>query len=260
VNTTAKETIQHFVGLCPAWQARLDSWRADPRYSAKVVPFVENMSVSVLYRLSPESIEAVCRRTEHALGNIRRETAQSVRSIVDWNPSFALEHTLHHAVEALGEVPAYQEFRDFCAQPGSVGDAMLGQPARIAVRDAMSAGATRKAARDALRWRVGNAYLSFLKEAYVLTVLRHDLRVDARYHPLADVLFRVDCWAGHACVELYVGNAKFKDGRAGRKPGPLPCPRITIVPLRLPTVHVFGTVHLPDRQVIADAWRAAVAT
>ncbi len=252
--TTYDEVVAHFVRSTEA-RRRLAAWRQDPGKSA-VVPFVESVETRVLYQQTPESVRAVCRTTEHALGEVKKQVAESIQAIVDWHPAFAFEHVLSHAAETLGAIPTYQAFRTFVSED-PVGRKMLLAPSKRAVSEAEDAGASPIAARASMRWRVGNAYLAHVKQAYVLAVLR-DAGIDARYHVLADVLFRVDFWVGETCIALYVGNARYRSAEGGRK---VPAeqivgPSFRHVAISLAARPEFGTVHLPDadetiRQVAA---------
>jgi hypothetical protein len=244
--TTYDDVIRQFVDGSSAAARVLEAWRSDP-HKAEVIPFVEASRTIALYAETPEHVQRVCARTEHALGEVRRTVAESVSSIVDWHPSFAFEHVFHYADETAGELVTYQVFRDFC---GSNAHArrMLLQPARAAVAAAEAEGADPRAARDAMRWRVGNAYLAHVKETFVVAVLR-EAGFDARYHVLADVLFRVDFWIDRVAFSLYVVNAKYRDGATlGRKPPPgtVLGNRFSYAELSVPTRREFGTVHLPD--------------
>jgi hypothetical protein len=251
--TKYEDAVKQFLGACPQWSTLLQAWRADGRYRSDVVPFVESFKTTVLYTLTPEDVQAVCRKTEHALGNVKRRAAEAVRPAVDWNPAFALEHALHSAAEELKQLPTYQEFREYC-DTDSAGKRMLGGPSRALRARLVAGGLTNTRAKDAIRWRIGNAYLSFVREAYLIAVLRCDLELAVHYHPLADVLFRTDAWVGNIRVLMHVRNAEFREGSAGRKPL-LPCSGMRSISFELPKRHAFGVVHLPDRQAIARKWK-----
>lgn len=247
LRTTYDETVSHFAGRSPRAAAYLARWRAQPDKASAVVPFVEKAATAAAYMLKPSDVEFACAHTVHALGDIDKRVATSVAAIVDWHPSFAFQHVLHHCLETLGEAPTYQAFRTFC-RDDEMARAMLTDPARERVAQAEAAGVPASVARSAMQWRVGNAYLSFMRELYVLSVLRQ-AEVDARYHVLADVLFRVDFWVADLCLSVFVGNPRFLSGSSGRK---IPAPDLlsdgpfAFAILELPTRHVYGVVHLPD--------------
>src|SRR5438094_915144 len=88
--TRYEDAVRQFLTACPEWSPLLQAWRADGRYRPEVVPFVESFKATVLYTLTPDDVEAVCRKTEHALGNVKGRAAEAVRPAVDWNPTFAL--------------------------------------------------------------------------------------------------------------------------------------------------------------------------
>ncbi len=166
---------------------------------------------------------------------------------------FAFIHTLHYALERNRALPTYQQFREMNRTDSFLGGALLG-PARRAVAEAVGEGVPEYKARDAMRWRVGNAYYSFLREVYVIVVLR-DLGVDVRYHVLADALYAVDCWCADIVVSMFIGNARFKDRTSGRKPRPQQIfrradPPLRFVDVELPVTPQFGVVHLPSRETV----------
>jgi hypothetical protein len=219
------------------------------------VPVVEGHIVSVLYDQTPDAVLDVCRRTEHALGNVSKSVVSQVESVRDWHPNFAFTHVLHLAVERTGKLPTFGEFRDFCRDEPA-GQTTLWRPAQEML-DRVALGTDRSIARDAVRWRIGNAYYSFLREAYVLAVLRASGLL-AEVHPLADALFRVDLWVGDINVSLYIGNAMFRSGAAGRKDRPEDVlgdsdPPFRFHSVQLPTQHRFGEVHLPSRERIEQS-------
>ncbi|MFE6332687.1 hypothetical protein ACFVOK_05635 [Streptomyces sp. NPDC057798] len=247
IETTAEDVLGLFC-TSAATRQRFDEWRTDVR-RASVVPVVMAHRTRVLYGVGDADVRRVCRDTEHALGDVRRQDGESVPAIVDWHPDFAFTHTFHLCVERMGIVPTYQQFREFALEDVD-GGRMLGNPARELIRRLVQEGCPEQQARAAMRWRIGNAYYGFLREIYTLVQLR--LRgVDLRVHPLADALFRVDAWAGRRALSLRVGNSKFRKGvHAGRKTRTEDLLSDVLPPLQFDTIELeaatrFGVVHLP---------------
>lgn len=253
LRTTAQEVLDLF-NVTSTTKEAFQQWFNAPRKKA-VVPVVMAHQSTVIYRLDPEAVERVCRSTEHALGKAKRAIAESVKPIVDWNPNFAFTHTLHFAMEAMGTLPTWQQFMDFAVNDPR-GQKMLWHPALKEIHrvSSLPGGPSWAVAKDSMRWRIGNAYYSFLREIYVVTHLRA-AGLDVRMHPLADALFRVDFWCGRTVCSLLVKNAKFhKDGQ-GRK---LPVDQILAganPPFRFHKIQLdraskFGVVHLPSPEQI----------
>ncbi|MER6999857.1 hypothetical protein [Streptomyces sp. NPDC000410] len=213
---------------------------------------VEAHRTSLVYALAPADVEAVCRITEHALGTVKRSSGESVRAIVDWNPDFAFMHVFHVCMEQLGMLPSYQDVRRY-AHSDPLGKRMLGEPAKAKVRELVERGFSERQVRDAMRWRVGNAYYSFLREMYTVVQLRYS-GIDVRVHPLADALFRVDAWVGRTAISLRVGNKKFRQGLGeGRKTPAEELLGAELPPFKFSTIELapatrFGSVHLPSSQ------------
>lgn len=257
MDTTSDEVIETFA-VTPRAQALLRRWREDPA-RPQVSRAVLEHTTHVLYELEPARVEVTCTASEHPLGDIRKHVAMSVQPVVDWRPDFAFTHVLHLAMEAFGAVPTFQDLAAFC-NDDPAGRAALGDPARRIREDASRRGYPPEHVRQAVRWRIGLAYYSFVREVYTIAVLRA-AGLDVRAHPLADALFRVDAWAGRTILSLYISNARFRDGRRGRKPRTADIlssarPPFHYEELRLATQHTFGCVHLPAAdQIMAVARR-----
>ncbi|MGV9878297.1 hypothetical protein [Streptomyces sp. NPDC003006] len=256
METTAADVIALFC-TSRGTRGRFEAWKCDPR-RVQVAPVVLAHTTRVLYGLTEGDVRDVCQRTEHALGQVRRDVGESVPQIVDWHPDFAFTHTFHFCVERIGAVPTYQQFRDF-ALADADGLKMLGNPSREMIRHlVVDRRVEQWRAQAAMRWRIGNAYYGFLREVYTLVQLRRR-RIDLRVHPLADALFRVDAWTGRRALSLRVANKKFRQGvNAGRKTPAEQLLADVQPPLRFDTIELaaattFGQVHVPAAKDLDDA-------
>jgi hypothetical protein len=252
VETAAREVVETFA-VTPRARTLLRRWRADAA-RPQVPRVVLGHTARVLYELQPSEIEKTCKATEHPLGDISKSVATAVRPVVDWRPDFAFTHVMHLAMEALGTVPTFGDFSRFCGQD-PVGRLALGDPARQAAEHARRQGYPAGPVAQAVRWRIGLAYYSFVREMYTIAVLRA-AGLDVRAHPLADALFRVDAWTGRTVLSLYIRNSAFRDGVRGRKPRTASIlagarPPFAHEELRLDTRHEFGCVHLPEAGQVA---------
>jgi hypothetical protein len=81
--TTFDQTAAHFAARSRRAADYLQRWRSEPDKAEAVVPFVEKAATRVAYSLTPLDIERVCRRTVHALGDVKKDIAMSVSSIVN---------------------------------------------------------------------------------------------------------------------------------------------------------------------------------
>jgi hypothetical protein len=247
MHTTADEVVATFA-VTPKARELLRRWQTDPA-RPHVPRVVLAHTTRVLYTLDPAGIEAVCAASEHPLGDIRKQAAMAVGPVVDWRPDFAFTHVMHLAMERLGNLPSFGEFTAFCSGD-PLGRFALGDPARRVRELAGRQGFAPGQAAQAVRWRIGLAYYSFAREAYILAVLR-GAGLDVRAHPLADALFRADAWTGRTVLSIYVSNPRFRDGPRGRKPrsGQILAgaqPPFHHEELRLAPRHEYGCVHLPD--------------
>lgn len=248
--TTAEEVARRFC-VSPRASQSLADWQADrPEVAAHVLAHVTRTP----YSLTSAVLHDVARATEHALGEVQKSDADAVPSIRDWTSPFAFTHVFHYALETLAAPYTYQRFRQFCRDDARA-QAMLWRPAQEAVESAAQR-VDQEVARNAMRWRVGLAYYSFMRELVTVVALR-ERGLDLQVHPLADALFRVDAWSGSTVVALYIGNAAFRDGTAGRKPTPegLLGDSFQYVSIRLRTQHAFGVLHLPSEGALDQAAR-----
>ena len=72
------------------WRARAES---QPAYK-DVVAFVEGFTHQYLFTITEDQLEAAKRRSQHALGQLRKEEAED-RRIEDFDTPFALHHLFH---------------------------------------------------------------------------------------------------------------------------------------------------------------------
>ncbi|MGQ0823741.1 MAG: hypothetical protein ACT4OX_01710 [Actinomycetota bacterium] len=264
MKTTADEVLAVF-SRSPRARAAFAGWQRDP-HKREVVPVVMDHVSRVVYRLTLQDVRIALDApdkdpAQHALGRIRKADVEHIDAVRDMHLPFAFTHVFHACLEKLGAVPTWQDFRSFCFSD-SVGRRRLGEPAAYEL-ERLSGGDTDRRAeiRRALIWRIGTAYYGVLRDIWVLAVLR-DAGVDARTHPLADALFRVDCWANDTLISLYITNPRFKGASGGRKRRPEEIlgdatPPFTFVSLQLPITHEFGTVHRPGVSEVIENARAA---
>jgi hypothetical protein len=212
--------------------------------------------------IQPSDVLKLCKEiaadsSKHALGEIKSSAVSMVPEIRDWHPDFAFTHLLHFVTEEAG---ALVSFEDFIHHP--IFKDALYDDIRKQVKQASRQDVTREPlAKNAIRWRVGIAYYAFLKEQYVISLLRSE-GINVKQHPLADALFRVDCWAADVNIDLYVTNPRFraKGGGVGRKTKSADLladavPPFKNVVLECATKHTFGDVHLPDDGDVRRACR-----
>lgn len=259
--TTFRTTAQNVLDLfdvTPRTRQILTEWRTRKSKKDTVVPFVEAHETSQLYQLEPGDVERVCRGTEHALGEVKRQAAESVQEIVDWHPDFAFMHVLHYCLESVGKLPTWQDFHKFVREDPQA-RAMLWEPAQMEIERVATSlvNVSRSTIKDSMRWRVGNAYYSFLREIYVTTHLRA-AGLDVCMHPLADALFRVDFWCGRTVCSLLVKNSKFHKDNEGRKTKTSGLLAGAVPPFQFHKIQLakatrFGVVHLPSPEQIREA-------
>ncbi|MEV0686854.1 hypothetical protein AB0I35_23590 [Nocardia sp. NPDC050378] len=247
-STSASEVVDHFAPNGTKTNKLLDWWK-HRRGLGHVAQTVLAHVSRTPYTVVAEDIATLT--TNHPLGEIRPSRAYQVDAIKNWNPGYAFTHLFHQMLEEHRGVFTWDEFREWAQHP-AVED-RLWRPAQAVIEAAVASGADPKEAHEAMQWRIGVFYYSFLRELYVIARFREqDLPVLC--HPLADALFRTDAWCDNVIVELYIPNPTFKTSDAGRKWKARELfadqPHFEVVELAMPTQHTFGNLHLPGPRTI----------
>ncbi|GAA2096358.1 hypothetical protein [Actinomadura alba] len=248
--TTAADVVGRF-NVTPRAQRTYSKWLGDESRT-EVVDYVSGHRTRLLHEVDPAHVEQTCRSTDHALDNVQKTMAVAVEPIESWNPAFAFTHVLHYAIEKERRILTWQQFFSFIRED-PLADRMLWTPSILMTEQVLEQYGDRWSkfeVHSAIRWRVGNAYYSFLREVYVVSHWRA-LGLDVRVHPLADALFRVDAWYQNTVVSLYVGNRRYRERGVGRKISVTEMlggaqPPFRFVEIRLPAASRFGEVLLPS--------------
>lgn len=216
--------------------------------------------------IQPQDVLKLCKeiaadRSKHALGEIKSADVAKVPEIRDWHPDFAFTQVLHFVTEVAGVLLPFDDFIRHSVFKEAFYDQIREKISSVAQCNEEK----ESLAKRAVRWRLGIAYYSFLKEQYVISLMRSE-GISVKQHPLADALFKVDCWAGNTNIDLYVTNPLFraKGGSAGRKIKSADLladavPPFTSIILECATRHTFGDVHLPDEDEVRRACKGLLA-
>lgn len=248
--TTADEVLERF-NMTDTARRKYHVW-SNGRRRHTVMPLVLAHRTDALYAVTVEDIARLQDPKKHALGNIKRAEGERVKGIVDWSPDFAFTHVFHYTLEKLGHLPDWLEFRKFCEDDATARQALWVPAQRKIDEEAKFHG--RETASKSMRWRIGKAFYSFVREVHLIACL-HARGIDVRVHPLADALFRVDAWWDDTVLSLYIGNAFSRNGNRGRKDLPEEILAGSPQPLRFETVKLkpadkFGVVHLARQEDI----------
>jgi hypothetical protein len=238
-------------------------WCTDPR-RRQVVPRVMEHKAKVVNTVAVAQVIDVAERTTHPLEDIDGDEVKKVERIRDWHTSFAAMQVLHFVTEHIGHLPTWEEFRQEVQRDPY--REMWWEPARAA-RDqvAQRPGISLHLATQAVKWRVGLFYYAFLKEQYVLAVLRK-AGLEVQQHVLADALFKVDGWVGRVNIDMFIGNEHFrldrdaevaqtKDGRKTKSADLLDdaIPEFEGLSMQFAVQHEHGVLHLPPETALKEA-------
>ena len=196
VMTTAMD-VRRLFNVTQETRFHFNHWYSRRKHVVAHVMAHESVAV---HRITADEVEAACRSAPRPGPG---PASADVPEIVRWRPDFAFTHVAHHVVEVLGRLPGWPEFREFC-EADEKARAMLWTPAREVIAEVGPEG------RAALRNRVVSDFLGFLRDVYVLAVLRgHGL--DVRVHPLADTVFKVDAWVERLVLNPRGGRQRSED-------------------------------------------------
>jgi hypothetical protein len=204
VIVTFEECKRELIDRSPAAQRCFDRWikvKTD-RGESNVVDFVRKMAHEYIFKVSHADVVRVANNTEHALGLIERNV--QTRSSKDASCPYAFHHLFHGYIRKYNVPPSWEVYRDWLHSPPVV--PYFVEPLRQGMGWKTTNGVTENTRIDsALQWRLGNFYLSGLREIEALARLR-DAGFVLKYHVLADVLFAVDFWQGNHLFYLQVPN------------------------------------------------------
>jgi hypothetical protein len=250
--------------------SELNTWIATRQreYGAEVFdPLLEKykaFSHSFLFQIHPEDIrdnlaEISKHREEHALGTVRWNNA--FKPIADASGPPPLCFAFHILLEHYRHIPCWTQFFDFVEKNPMFFHDFFFKTVGYDRADPRYDMRIMSGDMGALRWRLGNAYYSFVKETYLLASLRHTYGIDARYHFLIDVEWKADIYAGDVLLELYIGNKAYKaDNFSGRK---VRCrdknKGCKVLQLESDIEEIFGKVWLPRKVDVLNIATKAIA-
>jgi hypothetical protein len=227
--TSFPELVAHIVTPGgPRARRSLDAWlcrRANGPSHKRVHEFVTNHRHTVLGGLTVADVElaTVWRSPDnqgalpdprHALGVMKAST-DNIVAIDDWKaPPWAFTFIFHDLMERLGRVPTWPDVEDFVRHDGK---ANLLEPFAHWCKLSEMDHSDKRRWCTGLRWRLGVAYYSFVREVDTIVRLRRTHDMPIRYHVLADTQFKIDFWCGNVLVALLIRNPKYRDDRMGRK-------------------------------------------
>ena len=250
--TSYQEATQHYTQRSNNAHKQLQNWLNNPQ-KQPVAHTLQNHNSDIIENLTVNQVLHIVKTTQNALGPSRRSIGEKITPIRDWNPNYAFTHVLHHTTATLGHLPTWQEFRH-TAQTHPEIRPMLWEPAQQAIHNATQQGHNPQEAKNAMQWRIGNSYYSFIREAYIIAQL-HDAGLQPKYHPIVDTLFKVDLWVQNTNINLYIGNKIYRNTHQGRKITSEQIlndarPPYKNINIQLPTQHTYGNVHLPTPQTL----------
>lgn len=206
------ELVPHFQ---PFASEKLSSWESD-RPSA-VLP-LRSAVTQRIYQLKPSDVAPFLKppMKEWPFPESAGKSGWALAEVENLTGGLPLALGFHRYVEAYGHIPSWTQTTDWFTRT---------EQASIFYRPAWDfrAGLPERARKDtrrwqkAISWRIGNAYLSFIREMDFLSRMTHDHGIPLRMQILVDAVLKIDFWCGRHAVCAYIEN-DMKE----RKASPIP--------------------------------------
>lgn len=198
------ELVPHFQPFADEELARWERSRPEA-----VAPFSAAVTEKI-YRVLPEEVRPFLNPplSEWPFRKGIRKGDWMLPEVEDLTGGLPLALCLHRYVEHHGSIPSWREAAAWFSRPDQA--AVFLKPAWDRYN---STPEERRVSRDrwqrAINWRIGNAYLSFLREMDFLARMVHDHGIPLRTHILADAVLKIDFWVGRHAICVFIPNDKF---------------------------------------------------
>lgn len=192
-------------------RAMLEKWRRDrPRAVDSLQGFVHRR----IFEVHPREVEPLLNppMEEWPFRPGTRKEEWRIKAVDDMTGGEPLVLAMHRFVESNGRAPSWSDVCGWMMEPEILPTFV--RPAwdmYNALPDHEQPSRTRW--QMAIMWRIGNAYLSFLRELDFLSRMIHDHRIPLRIHIVVDSVLKVDFWFGASAVCLYLPNS-FRERKA----------------------------------------------
>lgn len=251
---------EELVRGAPSLLRLLEEWLAN-RGSIQKNPgvhrFVLRHAHEALDRLTLKDVERATNwpRSEiprrHALGEARGTSPH--RWLDDFDTPWTFNYQFHGLLDRLGYIPNWEEYSAWFFKDGAP-TYYTPVLAEFQRRNLQFSKQDLDVFHNCLRWRVGCAYYSFLREIHLYTELRLRHGLPMRYHVLADSQMRIDMWCHNCLLAVCVENATYRTEQGGRKQrleDIAQGTRFRVIPVTLGKPTGFGRPHLVSAQEIA---------
>jgi len=190
--------------LGPRGKSMLSWWRDKRPYAVEPMQgFVHRR----IFDVRPEQVEPLLNppieRWPYPYGaNKEGWEIEAVENMTGGEP---LVLAMHRFVEEHGRVPSWPDVKAWMSEPdvlptfvGPAWQMYHGMPEGLRP--------THKRWMMAITWRIGKAYLSFLREMDFLSRMIHRHGIPMRSHVVVDSVLKLDFWYGRSAVCLYIKN------------------------------------------------------
>ena len=146
-----------------------------------------------------------------------------LKAAEDFNSAVPLNLIFHSLTEQNRQLPTFQVFMDYLkAHPNIMMrdiHAMTKLPVSVLEGNWLGDRFLR-----AMRYRLGTAFLSYLREQHFMITMREEYGIHLAHHFMLDIHWKIDfLWNGIA-LELYLASKQFKDNERGQQEGrKIPC-------------------------------------
>ncbi|RDV82970.1 hypothetical protein [Ammonifex thiophilus] len=222
------DCVEELVKNNPESEYKLKEWEKryerleSPREKVlqhKFISEVKRFTHEFLFRITASDVKKIGEETRHALGDLKSDT-DPIQDVEDFYTPFAVEYFLHGLLEENKRLPTFQEFWG----------AMGGKYKKYYMDELflkLGGKYDKICLKRAIQWRLGKFYYSWLRELYVLALLRENHGLALKYHLFADLVLSIDAWYGKKVLCIRVPS-KYASRKSSPPHG------FTIVEARIP--------------------------
>jgi hypothetical protein len=188
---------------------------AGPDRWKRIRPGMEAFVHRRLYTVTEAEVIAAIAETAPPLGGTT-SVDRAVGNVNDATPAAPFNLMLHKLLETLDRVPLWQDFERYHREHPSVYLEDIAKHTGIPLDVFLGDWLAHPVAR-AVRYRLGTAYNSFIREVHFLASMSGRHGINLSHHFMLDAVWKIDFLYGQTAIELYLANSDYKHEDGGRK-------------------------------------------
>nr|WP_250807849.1 hypothetical protein [Neorhizobium tomejilense] len=175
----------------------------------KIVTAMRQFEHRHLYTLKEADIGDVMARTHSSFGGVTGDDSEKGGIDKATSPApYVL--MLHNLLETKGTIPTWQDFQEYHWKNPGVYLRFIADFVRLPVGMFIDSDWLTHPVARAIRYRLGSAYNSFIRELHLMCVLRERYGILLTHHFLLDALWKIDFLHNNTALEVFLENPRWK--------------------------------------------------